>query len=68
MQILELNQSQIEAIIFKGAAPDEMRSPLDSFTEEEVCALPRHPQWNEFDMEFRDWMWETISGIMAFDV
>lgn len=66
MQILELSQDQIESIIFAGADPDELRSPLDSFTEEEVCALPRHPGWNEFDMEFRDWIWEIIDGIMAY--
>lgn len=66
MDILELSQHQIEAIIFKDAAPDELRSPLDCFTEEELCALPRHPNWNEFDIEFRDWMWETIGGIMSY--
>jgi hypothetical protein len=66
MDILELSQQQIEAIIFKGATPEELRSPLDHFTEEEICALPRHPHWNEFDIEFRDWMWETIGGIMSY--
>lgn len=65
MQILELSQPQIEAIIFKGADPEESRTLLDQLTEEEICILPRHPDWETFDLEFRNWVWETIYGILS---
>ncbi len=66
MRILEMSQTQIENMIFKGASCDELRSPLDCFTEEELCVLPRHPQWNSFDLRFRNWMWQTIDGILSY--
>jgi len=64
MQILELSQGQIEAAIFAGATSHELRSPLEGFSEEEILALPRHTEWNTFDMEFRNWIWQTIHAIM----
>lgn len=66
MEILQMSQGQIESRIFAGAGPTETRSPLDYFTEEEICALPRHPEWDSFDMEFKDWWWETIGCILQY--
>jgi hypothetical protein len=64
MQILELSQQQIENNIFKGAQNLEQRSPLAAFTEEEILVLPRHANWNTFDLEFREWIWDTINMIL----
>lgn len=64
MQILELSQTEIEGAIFRGAHDRELRCPLEAFSAEEILVLPRHPDWNTFDMEFREWMWDTIYAII----
>lgn len=67
MRILTLSESEIKQEVFSGAKADEPRCLLDGFSEEEVCALPRHPEWPTFDMRFRDWIWETIDSILFED-
>jgi len=61
-----MTQSEIEAVIFNGATTCELRSPLDCFTEEELCALPRSSNWSSFDLKFKSWMWQTIDGIYSY--
>lgn len=65
MDILTLSQREIEYRIFDGARVDEVRGFLDAFTEEEVCMLPRHSRWDTFDSDFKDWVWNTIDGILS---
>jgi len=66
--VFDLSEEEINKIVFTNIKENEPRGLLDIFTNEQVMSLPNHPKFHYFTIEFQDWVWKTIDGIMVEDL
>lgn len=58
--VADMTQNELERIIFAGADVNEMRSPGDVFTVEELLSISDAPQFCMFSASFRFWIYNAI--------
>tara|TARA_R100000808_G_scaffold7579_1_gene22129 strand:+ start:192 stop:473 length:282 start_codon:yes stop_codon:yes gene_type:complete len=64
-EAFQLNEKELERLIFRGASIDEERSPRDALQDCAIIAMFDHPEWGNFSQGFQAWMMAAMNAVYA---
>lgn len=64
-KIYEMNQSEIESVLWTGADKIKAVKLRDKFNDDDLIKLIENPKFKSFDESFKEMIWQTVSSIFG---